>query len=145
MALYSLSRRISIFTLDAANTELRTASTDRARLLHLNFCASTGVATGYNFGLGRPAAIGVTPTTPVTFLADDPADPAATTTLTTAGWGTPPTVPAAFFRRFMCSDRGLTTFFTFPRGLAISVSSSLVLWNVFKASDLVEVSWTLDE
>jgi len=144
VALYSLSRRITIFTVSAASAELRTSSTDRVRLLHFSCGANTGVATGYCFGLGRPAAIGVTPTTPVTFLADNPDSPAATATLTTAGWGTAPTAPANFFRRFFNNSRGAMGFFTFPQGLAVDVSASLVLWNIL-AADIIDTSWTVDE
>jgi hypothetical protein len=43
-------------------------------------------------GIGTPAAIGVTPTSPQTFLREDTADQTAVTTAAVA-WGTGPTVP----------------------------------------------------
>lgn len=92
-------------------------------------------ATAGVYGIGRPAAIGITPTSPQTFV--DEADggtahgtygPASTVTAAVA-WSTGPTVPANFNRRFACpASIGAGFVETFPRGLLIPVSSSIVVW-----------------
>ena len=65
------------------------------RVLNFNITLATGV-TGV-FGTGRPAATGITPTTPVSFLSDLNGDPSLTKIA--LAWGTSPTAPAAFFHR----------------------------------------------
>lgn len=128
MAIYSLSQRTSNVTIANACWEIRTTATDRPRIMELGI--TINAATASVFGLGRPAAIGITPTTPVTLLAEDPGDPAATVVCALA-WATGPTVPANFFRRIsLPATVGAGVIWTFPRGLVIPISSSLVLWNI---------------
>lgn len=55
--------------------------------------AVTGV-----FGVGRPAAAGITPTTPTTFGPIDGVGDRSMTAIALA-WGTSPTAPTLFFRR----------------------------------------------
>ena len=132
MAIYSLSLKTTNTTTANACLEIITASTNRPRLLELGL--SLNAATASEFGLGRPAAIGITPTTPVTFLAEDPADAAATVTAALA-WGTGPTIPTNFFRRVsLPATVGAGVIWTFPRGLLIPISSSLILWNLSTTS-----------
>lgn len=50
-------------------------------------------------GLGRPAAIGVTPGTLVTVQAGDSIDTIAGNTQVAGSWGTAPTAPSTFMRR----------------------------------------------
>lgn len=59
---------------------------------------TTGVAA--EIGLGRPAAIGVTPATEVTVQATDSEDTIAGHTVVAQSWGTIPTIPGTFMRRF---------------------------------------------
>jgi hypothetical protein len=111
--------------------EIRAAATPgRAKLLELGIFLSAATASTY--GLGRPAAIGVTPTSPVDFLPEDPADVLASGALQSAlAWATGPTVPAAFLRRINLPATIATgVIWTFPKGIVIPVSSSLVLWNL---------------
>lgn len=111
--------------------EIRTGATPgRARLMELGLFLTAATASDY--GLGRPAAIGVTPTTPVDFLPEDPNDVVASGVIQgSLAWGTGPTVPANFFRRVSFpATVGSGVIWTFPRGLVIPVSSSLVLWNI---------------
>lgn len=56
------------------------------------------VATAVDFGLGRPAAQGVTPTTQSTVQAQDPAEVAGTG-ITAIAWTTGPTAPGTFLRK----------------------------------------------
>ena len=128
---YSLGVR----TVDGSNTaaawELRTGATPgRVRVVELGFFLAAATAT--TIGLGRPAAIGVTPTAPVDFLPEDPSDVLATGVVQSSlAWGTGPTVPTAFLRRIaLPATIGTGVIWTFPEGLIIPVSSSLVLWNL---------------
>ena len=127
----SLAVRTTAGTSGAAAWEIRTGSTPgRARLLEVGVFLAAATASTY--GIGRPAAIGVTPTSPVDFLAEDPADVLASGVVQSAlAWGTGPTAPTNFFRRIgLPATIGTGVIWTFPKGIAISVSSSIVLWNL---------------
>ena len=128
MARYSLANRTTNTTTANANTELRTASADRVSLAEVH--AFLSAATASIFGIGRPAAIGVTPTSPITWLAEDSGSPAGSAQ-TALAWGTGPTVPANFFRRIgLPATIGAGFVLVFPLGLIIAVSASIVLWNL---------------
>lgn len=143
MAIYSLSQRTTAVTAVAA-WEIRTTATDRPRLMELGI--TLNAATASVFGLGRPAAIGITPTTPQTFLAEDPGDAAATVTAAVA-WGTAPTSPTGpnYFRRIsLPATIGAGVIWTFPKGLLIPVSSSLVLY-LLTTGSVADVYAVIDE
>ena len=125
MAIYSLANRTTGVTIATAALELRTAATDRPRVVEMGVFMAAATASTY--GVGRPQAIGVTPTTPITVLAEEVAD--ATGTVQTAlAWATGPTVPLNFFRRWAGpATIGTGIIWTFPRGLTIAISSSIVL------------------
>jgi hypothetical protein len=142
MAIYSLANRTTNVTTGAAALEVRTAATNRARLMEMNITLAAATASVY--GIGRPAAIGVTPTSPITVLAEDPADPVGTVQ-TALAWGTAPTVPANFFRRIaLPATIGTGRTWVFPRGLIIAVSSALVLWNL-ATNSVVDCDVIVDE
>jgi len=142
MAIYSLANRTSSGTSGAAALEIRTTSTDRAAILEIGIFLAAATASTY--GIGRPQAIGVTPTTPVTVLAEDYAAPAGTVQ-TALAWGTGPTVPTYFFRRIaLPATIGTGVIWTFPRGLIIPVSSSIVLWNL-ATNGVVDCYVVIDE
>jgi hypothetical protein len=130
MAFYELAVRTSGAASGAAAWEIRTSANIRARLMELGIFLAAATASTY--GLGRPAAIGATPTTPVDFIPEDPADVTVASQVQSAlAWGTGPTVPTAFFRRIgFPATIGVGVIWTFPRGLVIPVSSSIVLWNL---------------
>jgi hypothetical protein len=143
MAIYSLRRNPVLVTNAAANEEVRTAATDRAAIMEIDIFL--GAATASRYGIGRPAAIGVTPTSPITVIAEDPAAPAGTVT-TALAWGTAPTVPAQFFRAIaLPATIGTGVIWTFPRGLLIAISSSMVFWNLATNAADVENSIVVDE
>lgn len=143
MAIYSLARRAVLTTTGAANEEVRTAATDKPYVMEIGIFLAAATASTY--GIGRPAAIGVTPTTPVTVLAEDPADPAGTV-VTALAWGTPPTAPVDFFRRIsLPTTIGAGVIWSFPRGLRIAVSSSIVFWNLATNSAAVDNHIVVDE
>jgi len=111
--------------------EIRTGATPgRAKVLEIGFFLAA--ATSTTIGLGRPAAIGVTPTSPVDFLPEDPNDVIASGVVQSSlAWGTKPTIPTAFLRRIsLPATIGTGVIWTFPEGLTIPVSDGLVLWNL---------------
>lgn len=129
MAIASFAARTTTFTTTtAACFELRAAASVRPKLLEMSIIQATGTACSY--GLGRPQAIGVTPTSPQTMLRDDPNDAAATSQVALA-WATSPTVPLNYHRRWnSAATVGVGIVWTFPRGLVIPASGSLVIWNI---------------
>jgi hypothetical protein len=134
---YTLGVRTTDGTIAAAAWEIRTGATPgRARLIELGFFLVA--ATASVIGLGRPAAIGLIPTAPVDFVPEDPNDVIAAAVIQSAvAWGTGPTVPAAYIRRIsLPATIGQGVIWTFPEGLVIPVSSSVVLWNISAASVL---------
>jgi hypothetical protein len=112
-------------------------------LIELQIFLATAVASV--FGLGQPAAIGVTPTSPVDFLNEDPNDVLATGVVQSAlAWATGPTVPANFDERISIAGTiGNGGIFTFPQGIVIPVSNSLVLWNI-TANGVVDATAVLE-
>lgn len=128
----------------AAAWEIRTGATPgRWKLIELKIFLASAIASV--FGLGQPAAIGVTPTTPVDFLNDDPNDVLATGVVQSAlAWGTGPTVPANFDERISIGGViGNGAIFTFPQGIVIPISSGLVLWNI-GTNGVVDAQATLE-
>lgn len=128
MAVYTASGRTSATTAVAA-MELRTASTDRVYVKEMGFFVA-GVAGAYNFAIGRPAAIGVTPTanTAIVPLPLDTGTPATTVTMAIA-WGTAPTTPtnSVYLRRInLPATLGAGVIWTFQDPIIVPVSSSLV-------------------
>jgi hypothetical protein len=92
-------------------------------------------ATASVFGLGRPAAKGITPTTPVAVLMDGGGANSDVTTIALA-WGTGPTVPTSFIRRTSLGAviGPMVPAWTFPGGLVIPAGGSLVIWNLTATS-----------
>lgn len=132
MAIYSLANRTGIATTTAASLEIRAAAANRPRLLEMGIWLNA--ATQSPIGIGRPQAIGVTPTSPQTVLAEDPGDSTGLTQ-TALAWGTAPTVPVNFFRRLnIAAAIGAGVLLTFPRGIVIAAAWSLVNWNIAAVS-----------
>ena len=127
----SLGVRTSNTTITEAAWEIITGATPgRAKILELGVFAAA--ATVVNLGLGFPAVVGVTPTAPVDFEPEDSDNVIASGVVQSAlAWGTSPTVPAKFFRRIaLPATIGTGVIWTFPKGLVIPISSSIVLWNI---------------
>lgn len=132
MALYGLSQRTSATAAASASWEVRSTSTNKPKIMELGISQNTAVAGVY--GIGRPAAIGVTPTTPQTFVDEGDGNAPSGQTTAAIAWGTGPTVPANFNRRLSCAATvGVGAIFTFPRGLGIPVSGSIVVWIIATA------------
>lgn len=145
MPLYSRGDRTSNITTANACYEI-IAGAAGAEILELGIFAATANAT--IIGIGRPAAIGITPTTPLLVQANIVGDPAGITS-TAMAWGTGPTVPAHFLRRIglpATIGAGYTVLFTHlmsrqvvPAGssrLIIPPNGSIVLWNILGGATL---------
>lgn len=143
MALYGLSQRTSATTAASPSWEVRSASTNAPRIMEVG--VSQNAATAGVYGVGRPAAIGVTPTSPQNFVQESAANDPTSLTTAAIAWGTAPTVPANFNRRLSCTNTiGVGAIFTFPRGLQIAVSQSIVLW-IIAAAPVCDVWCVIDE
>lgn len=141
MAISSLAQRTTNLTIAQACIEWRTPATVRPKVLEIAIVQAT--ATAQSLGLGRPQAIGVTPVN-VLFQRDEPNDPASVMN-GSLSWATSPTVPLIFHRRWnSAATIGVGIVWTFPRGLVIPISSSLVVWNI-TASVANDISCVLDE
>lgn len=133
MAIYSLANRTSNTTTANPNLEIIAASAIGYRLLEVGL--TINAATASVFGFGTPAATGVTPTTPVTVLAEDAGNTSAGNTTTALAWATPPTVPTAFYRRVsLPATIGAGIMWTFPRGVGVLKTKTLVTWNLSTTS-----------
>lgn len=130
--MYAHAARTSDVTSGNSCWELIAGATQRIRLRELAIFLAAATASTY--GLGRPAAIGVTPTTPVLGQAEDPAD-AAAAAKTAVAWATRPTVPTSsiYIRRFsMPAAIGAGIIWTWPDGpgLVIANGASLALYSL---------------
>ncbi len=129
MAIYSGSARfIMAFSSAGPLLEIRTTATHKARLLEIS-CSCNSAVVQFNYGIGRPAAIGVTPNQTGIFTDEGDGNGVAALTTTAIGWVTPPTVPTNFFRRQTTNPSvGNGVIWIFGRGIGIPVSGSVVLW-----------------
>jgi hypothetical protein len=143
MAIYSLGLRTTDVTQNHANVEIYTPSTLAIKIMEIGLAQVT--ATACIYGLGRPAAQGVTPV-PVLFQAEqNSSDPAAKTNASLS-WGTSPTQPTIFMRRVATPAAvGAGVIWTFPRGLQLPASSSIVIWNISNPTVACDVWIVIDE
>jgi len=144
MAIGSVFIRTQLLTAGTPGWQLVTAATARASLLELGLITA-GAAVSGAMSLGRPPTHG-TPGGIELFAREEPSAPACTSGVT-ASWAVNPTVPpsSATFRRWTyAAGIGNGIIWTFPRGLVVPVSASLVLWNV-QANTNIEVNAVVDE
>jgi hypothetical protein len=142
MAIGSIGVRTSNLTITQACLEIRSTAAVSPKILELSIVQATG--TAQSLGFGRPQALGVTPGTTSTFIRDVSTDPVCVTT-TALTWGTSPTVPLVFARRWnSAATIGVGVIWTFPRGFSIPVSSSVVVWNITTAL-ASDINVALDE
>ncbi len=143
MAIYSLAQRTIVTAAAGATWEIIAGAVRRPRILEIGLSQVTAVAGTY--GLGRPQAIGVDPTTPVTFSAELVGDHVSTVTAVVAWTTTAPTVPSLYLRRVTCpATIGAGVIWTFPRGLYLPAAGTLVLW-VIATAPVLDVWCVLDE
>ncbi len=142
MAIYSLSLNTTVTTTGAAAMDLRAASTNSPRIMEVGL--NLGAATASTYGLGRS---GNTPTqtSPVLVLAENPGDPTGLSGSAVA-WSVAPTVPTNFFRRVsLPATIGSGIIWTFPRGLVLAASGTMLIWNLATNSASTNLWWVVDE
>lgn len=130
MPYHEIGVRTSNVTSAQAALEIIGATALRARIIEVGWTLVTAVATVVGFG--RPAAAGLTPTSPVTLLPEDVGD-SAPVTKTALAWATSPTAPAAYLRRGGGNAIGQGAIWTFPKGIVLATSgapNSFVLFNI---------------
>lgn len=144
MAIYSLSSRTTVTTIGAASWAALSPATNKARVMEISYI--NGAATACVVGIGRTAN---TPTLTggVAVIGED--DAAAVTGLTQAAvaFGTAPTVPTQFFRRFSVAALvGAGNVWTFPRGIMLAAAGpAICAWNITANSAVVDINLTVDE
>lgn len=142
MSLASVGVRSSNLTITQGSLELRTTASVKCRVLEVSIVQAT--ATAMSLGFGRPGALGVTPGTTSTFQRDDSADPACVTTVA-ATWGTSPTAPTTYHRRWnSAATIGVGIIWTFPRGIVVPVSGAMVVFNITTAV-AADICMAIDE
>lgn len=110
--------------------EIRGQLTTKPRLLEVAVEYIAFAGTPISVGIGRPAAVGVTPKDAATFTSTSDTTESSRTTICSV-WATPPTVPANFFRRSISAGtQGHGIAWTFPRGLGIAPNGSIVIWAI---------------
>jgi hypothetical protein len=150
MAMYRLGINTTVTTTAAAAAELRAASGNITRVREIGL--TLGAATASTYGIGRPGAVGVTPTSPITVLQQNPSDEAGTTT-TAVAWGTGPTVPTNFLMRItLPATIGAGVIWTFTSdelivgpGNAAAAVASLVVWNLATNSASLNINFKCEE
>jgi len=98
-------------------------------LFEVHLSLATAAATV--FGLGRPAAKGITPTTPLGLpsLDGDPTELSATTTA--LAWGTSPTNPSKYMDRVSTSGAiGFVKDWIWANGLFVPSGQTIVVQNI---------------
>lgn len=108
---------------------LRTTAGKDARVWEVGLFQTGGTATTHTVGLGRPAAVSLTPSTNAVPQAEDTSLAAAVITGQIAA-STKPTAPTNFLRQIgLPATLGAGIIWTFPMGLVIpSGPAELVLW-----------------
>ena len=142
MAIYSLSLNTTVTTTGAAAMDLRASSANSPRIMEVGL--NLGAATASTYGLGRS---GNTPTqtSPVLVQAENPGDPAGVSGCAVA-WSVAPTVPTQMFRRVgLPATIGAGVIWTFPRGLVLAASGTMLIWNLATNSASTNVWWVVDE
>lgn len=145
MALYGLSQRTTQTVAANAAWEIRSTSDNKPKVLQMELTQTANTASTY--GIGRPAAIGITPTTPQTFVDESDGNGAVAKTTAAVAWGTGPTVPSNFNRRYSTQGTagiGAGFIAIFPGGLGIPVSGSVVIWLIATAG-VCDVSAVVSE
>jgi hypothetical protein len=143
MAIYSLAQRTTVTTITAASWAALSPATNEAAMMEWGYF--NGAATACVVGLGRT---GNTPTLTggVAFLAEDEGRPTGLTQSAVA-FGTAPTVPTQFFRRFsLAALIGAAVVYTFPRGIVLPAGGQAICaWNITANSAVVDIHCVVDE
>lgn len=144
MAVYAIAQRTTVTTIAAAAWEIRAAAANKPKLMEMGIMLVAATASVY--GIGRPQAIGLSPTTPLTVVDEQDGNGPVGLTTCAVAWGTGPTVPLNFLRRVsLPGSIGAGIILTFPRGLGIPAAGSIVLWNITANSANTDLWAVVDE
>ena len=137
MAIYSLAQRSTVTTIAAASHAFLAPATNKPALMEWGYF--NGAATACVVGLGRSANT-PTLTGDVAFLAEEFNAPTGLTQGAVA-FGTAPTVPTQFFRRFsLAALIGAAVVYTFPNGIWLPPGGqAMVSWNITASSAVVDI------
>lgn len=125
--IYSIAQRSAAGTTAVA---AQTILTGANRIALLEAGVFLGAATASTFGLGKPAANGITATAQALFQAEDPNAIASVTNGVTT-WTTSPTNPTIAHRRIsLPATIGTGVIWTFPRGVLVPINANYVLQNL---------------
>jgi hypothetical protein len=90
---------------------------------------SSNSAAAATFAVGRPAAAGITPTSPAALLDEAGVDTGLVTTA--VAWGTAPTIPPFLRRATITNVAGTEAKFYFQgKGLRLAPGGTLTMWNL---------------
>jgi hypothetical protein len=144
MARYSYAWNV-VGVSNAALAWLRTTAGKDMRVWEVAIYESGGTAAATDIGLGRPAAVSLTPTTVVPQAEDTSSAAAACTGQIAAS--TKPTAPALYLRRFgIPATLGAGVIWTFPNGLVVPTGpAELVAWNIGAATSTFSGYFVYDE
>jgi hypothetical protein len=143
MAIASAAVRSSNGTTNQSAAELIASSTLAYKLMEAGLSMNVGTASVY--GLGAPAAIGVSPTTPAALVFEDGGNTSTPGTTTALAWGTSPTNPTVFQRRVsLPATVGAGICWSFPRGYGILKAKTLVIQNI-GTTQVIDAWFVIDE
>jgi hypothetical protein len=123
------------------NCEL-VAGSKRVRVIEIQFTANT--ATAGNYGIGRPATAGITPT--LVQLINQQAQGKLALAGIAVAWGTPPVNPTAanMLRRFSLVSQVGATFIWRPEELWLPPAGTLIIANISTPA-VGDANWTIEE
>lgn len=144
MARYALTWTV-VGVSNQALAWLRSTTGKDMRIWEVAVYESGGTAAASDVGLGRPAAISLTPSS-LTPQAEDTSSGGAACTGAVAA-GTKPTIPANFIRRFgVPAQLGAGVIWSFPQGLVVpSGPAEMVVWNIGGATSTFAGYFSYDE
>jgi hypothetical protein len=144
MARFSHGFRTTAVGVGAVAELIAGTGSERVKLVEVGLTINAQTLT--QVGLGYPAAVGLTPTSPVTLLNEG--DGNLVTTVTDAlGWATPPTAPTAgfYFRRATLGLDSDEIVWRWPTGggLLILPATSLALY-LFATGSVMDGWWVVE-
>lgn len=144
MAIYDVPWSITGVS-NAALAWLRSTAAKDMRIWEIGVFMESGTAAASVIGLGRPAAVSVTPTAIVPQAQDTSAGAAVCSASVAAT--TKPTSPANFMRRFgMPATLGAGIIWTFSRGLVVPTGpAEIVIWNIGASTSVFGGYFSYDE
>ena len=130
MAIFSGSATGAMPAAGTAIAGLDAASVNSVKLIELDF-SMNAAGGGTNIGIGKNSLTGSSQANPMNLTCEEFSGLMSQTTLGTA-WSVAPGAPAMYFRRAFHNNAFVSAYviFTFPRGLSIPTSSSLLLWAI---------------